>query len=323
VSLLFQHTRGKSLGIAHNLAFAEREVYTDTFGSGIIGEGEPPAGTCVIPETWYGKLAGSLTAPEGSLELSDFGKRAGLLMGNPPSDARRIGVLVWYRRGIPIPHCHLVLQDERCLAGDWGARVAPSALVVPVRAPGKAWGLTHKRLAPHFQAARITGPVLAWHWLGREGPVLSHIELDLGGLPIHAFLQTLEVDLVDFLRHIYALDDLAPPFCHEQCAAAIRVSVPPWPSWDEYGRCPEVQVPPERWVWPIDVRRSDAGILYVAGRNFAVADVTASHLAPDAAIGDAHSRTRAIDVEDAQVRCDALYWAPHYVQKLDRRGYLK
>lgn len=323
---------GTCLGIAQRLAFEEKEIFLrneipggeQVWSIGIARGDSYPPGTCVIPEIWRYGLSEDLLAGEGSPRLLDFAKRAGLLMGNSPSRWYRVGVLVWYRRGIPIPPAFLILQDSTHLAGGWGTAAAPSALAVPVASPGKAYSLTHGRVGPLFKLAKITGPVLAWHRIGVGGVDFLHFEPRLGGLPGHACLELLDVDLDRFLLAIYSDESIPPPYFREdRIGAAVRVSVPPWPTWNEYGLMPEVEFPAEPWIWPMDLSRDETGALWVGGMSFVVADVTASDPDPLRAAGQALWRARSIKTEGAQARSDALEFTPQALHFLDKRGYLK
>lgn len=329
MSFLFKPTGGDCMGVAQQLAFAEHLVYVAPRGdaefaidaTGIAGEGFPSPKTCVIHESWRGELSSELNAIEGSTRLVYFAKRAGLIMGNPGPHSEKVGVLVWYRRGVPVPPTFLILQDEMHLAGGWGVPAPPSALAVQVASPGKAYNLTHGRIVEHLELDKYTGPLLAWHRIGARGPVFRFFETHLGGLPVHASLELLDVPLEEFLQFIYGGADLTPPFFKDQIGAAVRVTVPPWPSWSEYGFQPEVRLPPEPWVWPLDLRRDQEGALWVDGKTFVVADVTATGPDPKAAAGQALWLARNVRVDGAQVRCDALKDTPHRLKVLSQKGY--
>lgn len=331
MSLVFRTATGECMGIAQRLAFEERLVYrslqwSQDYGRGIVPIVPDDDDHTLVSELWIGGLCKELSRDMSDARCHDFAKNAGLLMGNPEPSSRQLGVLVWYRHGNPLPPAFLVLQDERHLAGDWGVRVSPSAMVVPVTSPGKAYRLAHGRLAPLLQVAEFTGPLIAWHSLGAHGPVITGFESHLGGLPVHASLELLDVDLYEFLLHIYGEYFLPQPVFREEIGTAILVSVPPWPcDWpdDVMGHRPEVNLPPSPWVWPLDLRRDDEGALWVAGHRYEVAHVSASDAEPRRAADRAIKRARAIRVKNAQVRCDALRFAPHYLKVLDRRGYLK
>jgi len=315
---------GEVMGIAQRLAFAGEPVYVGALsrihGVGICGAKVPEIKDCVIPEEWECPLSDELADGDG------LAQRVGMILGVAEPDSRRVGTLVWYKDGIPLPPPFIVFGDERHLAGDWGERAVPSAMAIPVSSPaGKAYRLGHGRLAPLLGAARWTGPLLIWHRLNSDGPVFDGFSTRLGGPAVHACLALLSVELPLFLRSIYGSTSVTPPFFREDAVAAtVRVTVPPWPRILDDGEVTsEVEMPAADWIWPLDLRRDKDGILWTACRSLVVADVVAVNADPRRAASAALSRAKAIRVDNAQVRSDSLRFAPHFVKKLDKRGYLK
>lgn len=244
----------------------------------------------------------------------------------PVEGGIRLGTLVWYRKGRPVPPVFLVLEDEYALAGDWGMPSPPSAFVVPSSEPEpKSYGLTHKRIRPELEDQGYTGPLLCWLRVPPTGPAgFDGMSSVLGGLPVHGCLELLEEPLVGFLEWIYGGASGPPPAFRSMNAAAIRVTIPPWPFPSTEIPRAKVDLPgTEHWVWPLDVASRGERGLVCSGASGVIADVTARSRSPMDAIGKAMSRARKVLVPHSQARSDALRFVPEAMKQLSKQGFVK
>lgn len=214
----------------------------------------------------------------------------------------------WYSHGQPIPELdNITFEEKKFLAGNLGPAVGCMGNVV---FPPLPWLVqaTVAHLDRYAAAHRISSPIDLNAIVDDQGtPHILEATARFGYDALWAFLRKWHMPYADTFLALAEGDESLTVVLDPRMAAAVRVSVPPYPGGDptKSRGLPIVDdLLDDDDIWPGDVMEEEDGDLVVAGVDGVVAIYTSLGTSIDSAYDAIYDRLEDSRIPDRQYRVD-------------------
>ena len=234
-----------------------------------------------------------------------------------------VSVERWYSHGMPIDALdNQTFEEKKFLAGNLGPAIGCAGNIVMDASP-RLVAETVARLDRFAAAHSITGPIDLNTITNGKGPYILEATARFGYDALWSFLHKWRMPIGKTLRKIAEDEDLIVDM-DPHLAAAVRVSVPPYPSGDpsKARGTPVVDdILDQENLWPGDVMLTDDDELQVAGVDGVVYIVTGLGSTPKEAYESCYGWLEDARLPDRQYRIDLADRVTEELPKLVRLGY--
>lgn len=241
-------------------------------------------------------------------------------------DGAEVSTERWYAQGRPIPALdNSTLEEKKFLAGNLGPAVGCAGNVVFPASDPRLLADTVTRIDRLAAEHEVSGPIDLNAIVARADrrPYILEATPRFGYDAIQAFLTLWRMPIGETLQAI-AEGEEPDVRLAAGVAAAIRVSVPPYPAGDAKVAkgCPVVDdILDQDAYWPLDVMLDDDGQLVITGSDATAYVVTGRGPTIGAAYAAAYARLKDSRLPDRQYRVDLVEQAVSRYQRLRQWGF--